>query len=182
MNWLRGLFDAEPPYPASDSPSELAAELIEAEAMTNEIGDYLLGDRLFRQIVVETPVGTRRPKMTLGNLWERILHLQAASDLGSKDQERLAVVENVWHSAKNLYPDPFRRKLQRELDSYLKNWKYYLDQRAQDPDRWDADYQVELRNRQRVSLVLILLGSDAPCGIMDDLESLEKEYGVDASD
>jgi len=71
--------------------------------------------------------------------------------------------------------------LQRELDSYLKNWKYYLDQRAQNPDRWDADYQVELRNRRRVELVLSLLGSDASDGILDDLESLENDYGVDAS-
>jgi len=182
MSWLKGFFDTESPYSAGDSSPALAAELIEAEAMASEIGDYLLGDRLFRQIVVETPLGTRRPKMTLGSLWERILHLQAATDLGPMDQERLSVVENAWKSANGIYPDRFKRKLRRELDSYLKNWRYYLDQRAQNPDRWDADYPAELRNRQRVGLVVSLLGSDAPHGLMDDLESLERDYGVDTSD
>ena len=181
MSWLKGLFDTESPYPTSDSPSELASELIEAEAMANELGDYLLGDRLFRQISVETPEGSRRPKMTLGSLWERILHLQAASDLGPKDQERLALVGNAWTVSKNIYPDQFKHKLQRELDSYLKNWKYYLDQRAQNPDRWNSEYQVELRNRRRVELVSGLLGTDAAYSVMEDLESLESSYGVDVS-
>lgn len=182
MSWLKGLFNIVSPYPASDSPSKLAAELIETEAMASELGDYLLSDRLFRQIVVETPVGTRRPKMTLGNFWERIMHLQAATDLGPNDRERLIVAEDAWNFARRLYPEKVKRKLRRELDSYLKNWKYYLDQRAQNPDRWDADYQVELRNRQRVRLVLNLLGTDAPHRLMEELESLEQDCGVYASE
>jgi len=182
MSWLKDLIETNPPYPESDSPSDLAAELIEAEAMSDEIEDYLLGDRLFRQIVVETSLGTRRPKMTLGNLWERIRHLRAEADLGPKDQKRLSAVQNAWDSARIRYPDQFKQKLKRELDSYLNNWKYYLDQRAQNPDRWDADFEVELRNRRRVQLVSDLLGSDAPAGLIDDLESLEDGYGVDIAD
>ena len=182
MSWLNGLLDSTPPYPPSDSPSALAAELIEAEGMAAELDDYLLGDRLFRQIVVETPEGTRRPKMTLGSLWERIQHLQSAADLGPGDQKRLAVVQDAWDTARRFYPDQFTRKLRRELDSYLKNWKYYLEQRASNPDRWDADYQVELRNRRRVEQVLRLLGPDAPYGLMDDLETLERQQNVEVTD
>jgi DNA helicase IV len=179
MNWLKGLFDSTPPYPPSDSPSSLAAELIEAEAMAAELDDYLLGDRLFRQIVVETPEGTRRPKMTLGGLWERLQHLQAAADLGPEDQKRLAAVLDAWDAARRFYPDQFKRKLRRELDSYLKNWQYYLEQRAGHPDRWDADYQAELKNRRRVGQVLRLLGPDAPYGLMDDLETLERQQNIE---
>ncbi len=182
MSWLKGLFDSTPPYPPSDSPSALAAELIEAEAMANELEDYLLGDRLFRQIVVETPMGTRRPKMTLGCLWERIQHLQSAVDLGPEDQKRLAAVQDAWDTARRLYPEQFKRKLRRELDSYLKNWKYYLEQRASDPERWDADKKAELRNRRRVEQVLRLLGSDAPYGLMDDLETLERQHKVEVTE
>ena len=182
MNWLKGLFDSTPPYPSSDSPSALAAELIEAEGMADELGDYLLGDRLFRQIVVETPLGTRRPKMTLGCLWERIQHLHAAADLGPEDQKRLAAVQDAWDTARRFYPEQFKRKLRRELDSYLKNWKYYLEQRASNPDRWDADHQAELKNRRRVELVLRLLGSDAPHGLMDDLETLERQQNVEVDE
>ena len=182
MNWLKNLLDPTPPYPPGDSPSALAAELIEAEGMAAELDDYLLGDRLFRQIVVETPEGTRRPKMTLGGLWERIQHLQAAADLGQEDQKRLAAVQDAWDTAHRLYPDHFKRKLRRELDSYLKSWKYYLEQRAGNRERWDADYKVELRNRRRVEQVLRLLGPDAPYGLMDDLETLERQQDVEISE
>jgi hypothetical protein len=150
--------------------------------MAAELEDYLLGDRLFRQIVVETPAGTRRPKMTPGCLWERIQHLQSAADLGPEDRKRLAAVQDAWNTARRLYPDQFKRKLRRELDSYLKNWRYYLEQRASDPERWEADLQAESRNRRRVELVLRLLGPDAPYGLLDDLETLEQDQGLDASE
>ncbi|HEY54230.1 MAG TPA: hypothetical protein G4N94_12330 [Caldilineae bacterium] len=181
MTWLKNLFNPAPPYPPSDSPPALAAELIEAEAMAAELDDYLLGDRLFRQIVVETPAGTRRPKMTLGCLWERIQHLQNAADLGPQDRKRLAAVQEAWDTARRLYPDQFKRKLRRELDSYLKNWRYYLEQRASDPDRWEADLQAELRNRRRVELVLRLLGPDAPYGLLEDLETLEQDLDINVT-
>ena len=169
MTWLRSLFSHPSAYPDSDLPPALAADLLEAEQMTSELTDYLFGDRLFRQIVVETPLGTRQPKMTLGGLWERIEHLQATPELGQGDLERLASVKMAWEEARRRYPDRFRDKLRRELDSYLKNWKYYLDQVRQDPERWQSEREVEIRNRQRVEMILRLLGPDAPPGLLDDL-------------
>lgn len=175
MDWLKRVLSSNHSLPASDSPPELAAELIEAEAMAAEIVDYLLSDRLFWQLSVETPLGSQQPKMTLGGLWERIKKLEAAADLGSGDRQRLAAVTTAWEDARRRYPPQFTDKLKRELDSYLKNWRYYLDQVARDPERWRDEYEVELRNRRRVELVLRLLGPDAPEGILDDLAELEKK-------
>lgn len=179
MDWLRNHFGgpAQPPYPASDSAPELAADLIETEQMAAELVDYLLGNRLFRQIVVETPVGTRRPKMTLGSLYERIQALQAAEALGPGDHRRLAEVVEAWAAARRRYPDQVQQKLHRELQSFLQNWKYYLAQRAGNPERWQEEYEVELRNRQRVLTVLQLLGPAAPSGLLEDLAELEKDAG-----
>jgi hypothetical protein len=177
MNWLKRMFSFGPTLPASDSPPELAAELIEAEAMAAELVDYLLSNRLFWQLSVETPLGSQQPKLTLGGLWERMKELEAASELGAGDRRRLAVVNTAWEDARRRYPPQFSEKLKRELESYLKNWRYFLDQYARDPERWREEYEVELRNRRRVELVLRLLGPDAPAGVLDDLAEWEGQVG-----
>ncbi|MBX7235652.1 MAG: hypothetical protein K1X65_14795 [Caldilineales bacterium] len=175
MDWLKRAFSSGPALPPSDSPPQLASELIEAEAIAAELVDYLLSDRLFWQLSVETPLGSQQPKMTLGGLWERMKHLEAAAELGPNDRQRLAAVNTAWEDARRRYPPQFSDKLKRELESYLKNWRYFLDQFARDPERWREEYEVELRNRRRVELVLRLLGPDAPAGILDDLAELEAE-------
>ncbi|NUQ36559.1 MAG: hypothetical protein HUU23_01930 [Caldilineales bacterium] len=180
MHWLRRVLGgpAQPPYAAGDSPPELAADLIETEQMAAELVDYLLGNRLFRQIVVETPAGPRRPKMTLGGLYERIQALSAAAALGPGDRRRLAQVVEAWEAARRRYPDQVQEKVQRELQSFLQSWKYYLAQRATNPERWQEEYEVESRNRQRVLTVLRLLGPAAPAGLIEDLAALEEESVV----
>lgn len=181
MNWLRSLFanPNHPTLPISDSPPEMTAELMEAEQAANELVDYLLSDRLFWQIVTDTPAGVRRPKMTLGGLWERIRRLQAAPELGPNDRNRLAVVQAAWDAARRRYPAQFTLKLKRELDSFLKNWKYYLEQHASDPERWQQEYDVEVRNRERVVLITQLLGPEAPPGLLEDLAMLEANTSND---
>ncbi|NOX62423.1 MAG: hypothetical protein GXP42_10855 [Chloroflexi bacterium] len=176
MSWINKIFGREAtPPPTGDSPPELEAELIEAEQFAKELPDYLLSDRLFWQIVVDTPLGARQPKMTLGSLFERMQHLASAPALGPKDRERLKRIQEAWDIARKSYPQQFKQKLRRELDSYLHNWKYYLEQRRGDPERWKEDYEVELRNRRRVELVVGLLGPDAPPGLLEELKEWEKE-------
>ena len=176
MNWLKALLTGPGQrYPDSDSPPELAAELIEAEHMSAELVDYLLSDRLFWQIVVETPLGTRRPKMTLGGLWERIENLDASESVGPQDSRRLTDVKESWNQARLLYPEQWRDKLNRELESYLQNWRYFMGLKQRDPEQWREDYEVELRNRHRVEELLRLLGSDAPSGVLEELETLEAD-------
>jgi len=183
-DWLKKLFGpaghasdgpgAGAAVPASDSPPELEADLLETEAGARDLVDYLLSDRLFWQLSLETPLGTRQPKMTLGSLYEHIDELKgSSSDLGDHDRQRLSTVVTAWEAARRRYPTQVTAKLKRELDSYLKNWTYYLDQRRQDPERWKEEYDVEVRNRRRVELVLTLLGPDAPAGLLEDLQGLE---------
>ena len=180
MSWIKKIFGGEEaPPPVSDSPPELAAELLEAEQFAKELPDYLLSNRLFWQIVVNTPLGLRQPKMTLGSLYERMEHLASADEIGPKDRERLRRIQDAWDIARKSYPAQFKQKLRRELDSYLHNWKYYLEQRRNDPERWQEDYEVELRNRRRVEEIVRLLGPDAPPGLLDELEAWEKEALAD---
>jgi len=176
MNWLKNILGirTEAAYPPSDSPTELAVTLLEAEQMARELEDYLSGDPLFRQISVETPLGTRRPKMTLGGLFGRIEQLAEAEELGPNDGQRLKAIQEAWDVARGRYPEQFQEKLRREHDSYLKNWKYYLENLARDPDRWKEEYEVETRNRRRVERIRRIMGAEAPPGLAD-LDELEKD-------
>jgi hypothetical protein len=176
MNWLKNILGkrTEAAYPPSDSPPELATTLLEAEQMAGELDDYLGGKPLFRQISVETPLGTRRPKMTLGGLFERMERLAKAEELGPNDGQRLSAIQETWDLARGRYPEQFQEKLRRENDSYLRNWKYYLENLARDPERWKEDYEVELRNRRRVELVRRIMGPEAPPELAD-LDELEED-------
>jgi phytoene dehydrogenase-like protein len=177
MSWLKKLFgsETETSRPPTDSPPELAATLLEAEAFADQLEDYLLSDRLFWQISVETPLGTRQPKMTLGSLYERIQYLRAhADELGPGDRERLARIEHAWEEAQRQFGPQWREKLRREFKSYLHNWRYFLEQRASNPERWAQDYKFEVRNRERARLVLQLLGPDA-AELAQEYETVERE-------
>ncbi len=45
------------------------------QAMADELTDYLMGDNLYRQLMVKTPGGVKQPKMTIGALLENVQSL-----------------------------------------------------------------------------------------------------------
>ncbi|HEY80637.1 MAG TPA: hypothetical protein EYP25_08915 [Anaerolineae bacterium] len=177
MSWFKKRFGSHRPEktPASDSPPELAAKLLEAEKFADQLDAYLLSDRLFWQISVETPLGTRQPKMTLGSLYERIQELNAhANELGANDRQRLATIERAWEEAQRRFPAQWQEKLRREFKSYMHNWTYFLEQRASNPERWAQDYKFEVRNRERARLILQILGPEAAADLAREYETVEE--------
>lgn len=177
MNWLKKLFGSEhhAELPATDSPPDLAAKLLEAEEMAEQLTDYMLSTNLFWQISVETPLGTRQPKMTLGSLYERIQALESAqAQLGPNDRLRLQKIKQAWEATKQHFPDQWQMKLRREFKSYLHNWRYFLEQRGGNNERWAQEYNVEVRNRERARLVLQLLGPEAAADLVQAYETTEK--------
>ncbi len=180
MSWLRKLFGKEHDSgqsPPTDSPPDLAAELLEAERMADQLEDYLLSDRLFWQISVDTPLGTRQPKMTLGSLYERLQRLEARqSELGPNDRARLAKIWQAWAEAQKRFPEQWQEKLRREFKSYMRNWKFFLEQRSSNPERWAQEYKFEVRNRERARLALQLLGPEASADLLKEYEIVEASF------
>lgn len=178
MSWLKKLFGKEHDgvaQPPTDSPPELAAKLLEAEKMADQLEDYLLSDKLFWQISVETPLGTRQPKITLGSLYERIQFLQDyADELGPNDRARFEKIKRAWKETQQRFPEQWREKLRREFKSYMHNWQYFLEQRSPNSERWAQEYQFEVRNRERARLVLQLLGPEASADLLKEYETIEK--------
>jgi phytoene dehydrogenase-like protein len=182
MSWLKKLFGKQhdtDQLPPTDSPPELAAKLLEAEKMADQLEDYLLSDKLFWQISVDTPLGTPQPKMTLGSLYERIQYLdQHADELGPNDNARLQKIKQAWEQARQQYPQQWQDKLRREFKSYMHNWRYFLEQRTQNSERWAQEYKFEVRNRERARLVLQLLGPEASADLLKEYETIETALDV----
>ena len=84
--------------------NQLTNELVVAEAMASELSDYLLDDLLFRQIVVQGPLGTQQPKMTLGGLLSRLQMLQfRAAALEPAERSRVEQVAAAIDQARRTY-------------------------------------------------------------------------------
>ena len=111
---------------------------------------------------------------------ERMEELAEAEDLGPNDRQRLSAIQEAWDAARGRYPEQFQEKLRQEHDSYLRNWKYFLENMARDPDRWKEEYEVELRNRRRVELIRRIMGPDAPPDLAD-LDELEEDLEEQAT-
>jgi hypothetical protein len=118
--------------------------------------------------------------MTLGVLFERMEELAEAEELGPNDRRRLSAIREAWDAARDLYPEQFQEKLRQEHDSYLRNWKYFLENMVRDPDRWREDYEVETRNRRRVELIRRIMGPEAPPEL-PDLDELEEDLEEQAT-
>lgn len=133
--------------------SQLTMELLVAEAMAAELSDYLLGDRLFRQVVVQTPLGTQQPKMTLGGVLSRLQLLQFRSAALTPDErarvERLAAgVEE----ARRTYPAQWESFVRKEIKSNLDSWRWYMDECFR-RGGCASTYPAEVRARARLALL-----------------------------
>ncbi len=108
---------------------KLADELMVARVMAAELPDYLLGDRLFRQIVAKTPSGTQQPKMTLGSLLGRYQLLQHfAGDMDATQHQQLSAIDAAIAENRRIYRAQWIDYIQKELKSYLASWRWYIDE------------------------------------------------------
>lgn len=133
---------------------KLAGELLVAQAMAQELPDYLLGDRLFRQIVVRTPSGTQQPKMTLGSLLSRFQLLgHFASSLEAGQQQQLSAVAAAIEDNRRIYRAQWVGFIQKELRSYLDSWRWYVDECVR-RGGCASTYPGEVWIRTRLALLL----------------------------
>ena len=145
---------------------DLQVTLAIAQAMTDELTDYLLGGQLYRQMVVKTPAGTRQPKMTLGALLELVQFLDwHREDLSPSLRAELDAIQRQIATAKGAFRMQWYELLQTELRALLGSWRWYLDEMGRNP-KAKRDYPTEARIRSRIDLVRRELREDP--AIRDD--------------
>ncbi len=140
---------------------QLTNELVVAEAMAAELSDYLLGDRLFRQIVVQGPLGTQQPKMTLGGLLSRLQSLQfRLAALAPAERDRVEQVATAVAEARRTYRTSWETFLRKEIKSNLDSWRWYMDECFR-RGGCASTYPSEVHARVRLAL---LFGEAASAG------------------
>ena len=130
------------------------------QAMADELTDYLMGDNLYRQLVIKTPGGVRQPKMTIGALLENV------QDLGWERERLSAPQREQWDDIRNriaidrgAFAARWRTLLRRELKALLDSWRWYLDDVSRDPGARE-NYGREALIRTRIDLVQAELAGD----------------------
>lgn len=143
---------------------QIETTLTIAQAMADELTDYLMSDRLYRQMIVKTPSGARQPKMTLGALLEAIeeLHWNEA-DLTPAQRSQLGAIEEQIAVARGAFHEQWQAHLRRELKSLMDSWRWYLDDAGRDPGARE-NYPSEAHIRTRIDLVMRALQDDPTIG------------------
>lgn len=137
---------------------QIETTLVITQAMADELTDYLMGDNLYRQLVVKTPGGVKQPKMTLGALLENVQAL-GWERLTAAQQRQLAGIEERIAIDRGAFARQWDGLLRRELKALLDSWRWYLDDAARDPDARD-NYAREAQIRTRIDLVQAELAGD----------------------
>lgn len=155
---------------------QLETALLIAEAMTNELTDYLMSDSMYWQLVVKTPLGTKQPKMTLGALLESLETLHwAKAQLTPDQQQRLAALDAQVSLAKGAFAEAWADKLRRELRANVHSWRWFLEDAARNPAARE-NYRGEVRVRTRLELLMQqLVGDPAAADDRRELAQLDQQ-------
>ncbi|MBA3532862.1 MAG: hypothetical protein H0T73_13130 [Ardenticatenales bacterium] len=130
-----------------DATARLAQEV---EAMSQQLQEYLLDERLFKTISVQTPQGDWLIKMTLGGMLERLNTLETQSvapEIVHQARETLS-------QSKSMMAEQYYQKLGREAKSYTDSWNWFLQNCWEGEGRCRADYPQEVAIRLRLEQLL----------------------------
>ncbi len=132
-----------------------------AQAMADELTDYLMGDKLYRQVMVQTPDGFKQPKMTIGALLENLQTLEWQRDaLNAEQRAALSGIAERVDIGRRAFSDSWESLLRRELKALLDSWKWYLDDVSRD-EAARENYASSIRVRTRIELVQRALAGDS---------------------
>ena len=161
-------------------PEKPATDLAVATVMVGELEDYIVGDELFRTIVVRLPGrGDVMMKMTGGDLLTRLHRLIAErARLSAQQQEEFAALEVEARRIISSLKTRFHQRLQREVKSRLDSLRWYLDEASEDRVRARVNYPFEVRNRQRIEEILKELGGDVPQSLAAELAGVDSRLGA----
>ncbi len=155
---------------------ELVITLLTVEKMISELDDYITRDELFRQLIVHTPWGDELPKISLGGLVERLRFLEKHLDeLSPEERERVKAAREAYERFVRLHRARVEERFQREFKSYLRSWKWYLEDLQENPEKV-SDYPAEVHNRVRLTTLMEevkRLGMTLDAELLRELEELD---------
>ncbi len=159
-------------YLAAEEP---AVDLQIAEIMLNELEAYIIGTDLYRTVLVGTSAGDSRMNMSGGDFFARLGRLQGERDALSEDEQaRLDQVQTRADEIAYSLQSRFNQRLNQELKSRMDSIRYFLNECGEASGRCREEYPFEMRNRQRITEILRLLGDDADPELLKSLEAVDQ--------
>lgn len=122
-----------------------------AQAMVDQLEDYLFGEKLYRQLLVRTPEGDKQPKMTIGALLDRLHALERQLDhLAPAQQSQFQAIRDRWQALKSQWAAQYADKVLWELKSLLDSWTWFIDDCMSGKRTCADDYSSEVWIRVRI--------------------------------
>ena len=156
---------------AEEPPVDLAI----AEAMAQELEDYIVGNELYRTLIVRTPQENQKLQMSGGDFLARLHRLQGERDvLSAEERSRLDAVQQSANATIHSLRTRFNERLGREMKARLDSLRWFLDECADNRGKCGSDYPFEMRNRQRIEEILKQLEGAAPEALVSALSQVDR--------
>jgi hypothetical protein len=142
------------------------------EAMAEEFEDYLASDVLYWQMSPAHSGSHAWPKLTIGGGLERMCRLQAYVDhLTPEQRVRLERTRRRLDTVRDAHMVHYVAKANRELQSRLDAWQWFLDDFANRPGELAVYYPSEVRDRLKIALLVDVLQGEP--GLEDKTRRLQ---------
>lgn len=172
--------------PVSTSVAATPAEdLAVVREMANELQDYLLGDEVYRTLVVVTFQGEERIQSSCGDLLARLHKLAGQSKLLSPaQQDELTSIHRRIDATTKIMQDRYYALILREVRARLNSLNWYLDDCDEDRRQCRVQYPFEIRNRQRIHEMVKSLGDKLPSDVQAEIAAVDSRLheGTGAAD
>jgi len=153
---------------------EPATDLAIAEAMADELEEYIVDNELYRTLTVRTNDGDHALQMTGADLLTRLYRLQGErTALSQADQRRLDSVQKSVDATIYSLRTRFHERLQREIKARLDSLKWFLDDCIAGSKHCRVEFPFEMRNRQRIEEALKQLNYQLPEPLQSQVRQID---------
>jgi hypothetical protein len=156
--------------------AEPAVDLAVVREMANEFDKYIVGDEVYRTLIVKSHRGEEMVKSSGGDLLARLHKLDAQYDELTPEQQH--ELQNLRRRIDELFRDyrsHFHALLARETKARLNSLKWFLDECRQDRRQCRIQYPFEIRNRHRIAESWKLLCENPPEGIKAQIDAVDRQ-------
>jgi hypothetical protein len=156
--------------------AEPAIDLAVVREMASEFEKYIVGDDVYRTLIVKSHRGEEMVKSSGGDLLARLHKVGAQYDeLTPEQQHELENLRRRLDESFRDYRSRFHELLAREAKARLNSLKWFLDECRQDRRQCRIQYPFEIRNRQRIAEIWKLLSANPPEGLKAEIDTIDRQ-------
>lgn len=160
--------------------SHVLAEIPEIDlavlaAEIEELEEYIVKGEVYRTLRVPTPSGVQQVQMSGGDVLTRLFRLEGERaslpvEQRSRVRDLALQARSTIYSLRTRFHDLLKREIKARIDSL--NW--FLDDVLGDPKRARTEYPYEIRNRQRIAVMVDELAENFTPELKGELKRVDE--------